>query len=230
MPISYYRERARRVLEGRWGNAILVSFIAGLFGGLIASSSSGSISIDDKTSQQIKQMIPDHIFPIVMTSLWILLLWGLVIIAISGMIQLGYCRYLLNNEDYQYGQLNDLFSQKHRFTDGLIMSLLRSLFITLWSMLCGIPGIIARYAYAMTPFILLENPNVRPIDAIKQSKELMQGHKMDLFLLDLSFIGWNLLCILTLGIGYLWLIPYKNASYAAFYRSLCPRMGYRPVD
>jgi Predicted integral membrane protein len=76
------------------------------------------------------------------------------------------------------------------------------------------------YAYAMVPFILHDNPGLDAMDAIKQSKEMMRGHKWHLFCLELSFIGWFLLCLLTLGIGFLWLYPYIKASKACFYNDL----------
>ena len=75
----------------------------------------------------------------------------------------------------------------------------------------------------MAPFILAENPGMTASEAITASKELMDGHKADLFFLQLSFIGWAILYVFTLGIGSLWLVPYINASYAAFYRSICNR-------
>ncbi len=81
-----------------------------------------------------------------------------------------------------------------------------------------IPGIIKGYAYAMTPFIMAENPQMTAREAIKRSQELMDGHKWELFCLGFSFIGWNLLTVLTLGIGTFFLNPYMNAAYAAFYR------------
>ena len=74
----------------------------------------------------------------------------------------------------------------------------------------------------MTPFLLVENPEMTAKEAITASKELMDGHKGDLFTLDLSFIGWALLCCFTLGIGVFFLNPYTNAAYAAFYRDLVP--------
>jgi len=83
-----------------------------------------------------------------------------------------------------------------------------------------IPGIIASYSYAMTPYILAENPGLRANEAISRSKEMMDGYKGELFLLHLTFIGWDLLAVLTLNIGHLWLNPYKHAAEAAFYRQL----------
>ena len=92
--------------------------------------------------------------------------------------------------------------------------------LLLWTHLLIIPGIIKSFAYAMTPYILAENPEMRAIDAIHRSQDMMRGHKFDLFYLVLSFLGWMLLCIPTLGIGLLWLIPYVQTSMASFYEDV----------
>ena len=80
--------------------------------------------------------------------------------------------------DHKDAQVSDLFSQFHRFGDGFLLSLLTAIFVTLWTLLLIIPGIIAGYSYAMAPYILYEHPGLRPMDAIKASKELMQRQQM----------------------------------------------------
>lgn len=102
---------------------------------------------------------------------------------------------------------------------------LMAIFITLWTLLLIIPGIIKGYSYSQAYFIYYdayEETGVRPgfLDSITRSRKLMKGYKGQLFLLDLSFIGWHILAILTLGIGYLWLTPYITATKAAFYENL----------
>jgi len=108
------------------------------------------------------------------------------------------------------------------------MQLLRGIFVLLWSLLLIIPGIIAGLSYAMAPYILYENPDMSGSEAIKASKELMDGNKWHFFCLNLSFLGWDILCILTLGIGCLWITPYRQATYAAFYRGI--KQGISPVE
>lgn len=88
-----------------------------------------------------------------------------------------------------------------------------------------IGGSVAAYRYSMATYIMAENPNMQATEAIECSKALMDGRKGDLFCLDLSFIGWALLAVLTAGIGNLWLVPYMTVSRAAFYRSLPRSMG-----
>ena len=92
-----------------------------------------------------------------------------------------------------------------------------------------IPGIIATYSYAMTEFILAEHPDLTASVAIAQSKEMMTGNRWRLFCLHISFIGWDILCAFTLGIGNLWLRPYKQAAEAAFYREISGT-GYAAFD
>ena len=143
---------------------------------------------------------------------------NLVHFILGGVIQLGYAQYLLNQHDRREFQLNDLFSKFDYFGVGFCQNFLRGLYVFLWSLLFVIPGIVAQYRYAMTPFIMAEHPELTASEAIRASKKMMDGNKWALFCLDFSFFGWALLSALTLNIGNLWLNPYRNAAYAAFYR------------
>jgi uncharacterized membrane protein len=98
--------------------------------------------------------------------------------------------------------------------------LLTQIYILLWILLFIIPGIIKSLSYAMTPFVLRDNPEMKNNAAIELSMKMMDGHKGELFWLYLTFIGWGILCILTLGIGYFWLAPYMQASMAQFYEEV----------
>ena len=107
--------------------------------------------------------------------------------------------------------------------------LLVFVYTLLWTLLLVIPGIIKAYSYSMTFYILRENPKMTAGDAITASQKMMDGHKMDLFLLSLSFIGWAILASITFGIGYLWLIPYIYTAYAAFYETLKKETSVTPA-
>ena len=98
--------------------------------------------------------------------------------------------------------------------------LLVVVFTFLWSLLFVIPGIVKGYSYALTPYILIDDPQISIRDAVRKSQRMMSGQKFNLFYLQLSFIGWWILSILTGGIGFLWLIPYFTTSMAVFYRNL----------
>ena len=210
------RRIARESLAGRWGNAVLVTLIAVLLGGVLVGSSSPSLNIDE----EILYRLPREIQAVIAAVAGILSTYSLALFIIGGVIRQGYAVYLLKQYDRRDPQISDLFSQFDRFGDGFCLKFLENLFVVLWGLLLIIPGIVKSYAYAMAPFIMAENPDMTARQALRASEELMNGHKAELFYLDLSFIGWGLLNILTLGIGSLWLIPYHNAAWAAFYRNL----------
>ena len=98
--------------------------------------------------------------------------------------------------------------------------LLVGLYTILWLLLLIIPGIIKSLSYSLTEYILIDNPELSYNEAIELSMDMMNGHKMDLFVLYLTFIGWFLLCLLTLGIGFLWFTPYVAATEANFYEDV----------
>ena len=97
---------------------------------------------------------------------------------------------------------------------GMILMFIK---LFLWTLLFIIPGIVKSFSYAMTPFILVEHPEIGVSEAIQQSRLMMKGHKFDLFYLYLTFIGWGILSVISMGIGFFWLAPYMQTSVAAFY-------------
>ena len=125
-------------------------------------------------------------------------------------------KLLVNGDTNMVGNLFN-FSNYWKKIGGM---LLVGIFTFLWSLLFIIPGIIKAFSYAMTPFILDENPELGASEAIHRSRMMMKNHKFDLFWLYLSFIGWFLLCCITCGIGFLWLTPYIDTAKAAFYEEV----------
>ncbi|MEJ8739867.1 DUF975 family protein [Phocaeicola sp. HCN-6420] len=125
------------------------------------------------------------------------------------------------------GKLFDGFKDFGRVWGTLILV---AVYTILWTCLLIIPGIVKSYSYALTPFILKDEPELRYNAAIEKSMRMMNGYKMKLFLLDLSFIGWMILSILTLGIGLLFLQPYMNTARAAFYEDLKAELSDRCVS
>lgn len=108
-----------------------------------------------------------------------------------------------------------------------MLNLLTGLFVMLWSFLLIIPGIIAALSYSQATFLMLDDPELSALDAIRQSKALMRGHKGEYFTLCLSFFGWLLLSGLTLGILGIWLEPYMTVTQANYYNSL---IGWQPAE
>lgn len=119
-------------------------------------------------------------------------------------------------------EAKDAFNGFDDFWSAFKASFLVGLFTFLWSLLFVIPGIIKSISYSQTMYIVAENPGIGALEAIDRSKKMMDGHKMDYFVLGLSFIGWMLLGGLTFGILYIWLTPYMSATMINFYNDLKP--------
>ena len=219
MESRYYREFAREKLSGHWGMSIVVCFISLLLGGL---NSSITIRYDSNEQKILNHLMNsyDRLRPIIEAFLVFTLISAVVSFFVGCAVELGTKKYFLKQYDGKPHSIADLFSQFFNYGGAFLLRLFTIVLVFLWSLLFIIPGIIKSYSYAMAPYIMAEHPELRPDECITQSKQLMNGHKLELFCLDLSFIGWDILCILTLGIGFLFLNPYKQAAKAAFYRNL----------
>ena len=220
MDTSEIRRKAREHLQSNWALSIGIAAVACLLGGLLLGSRflpEINIHLPKEFALSLPRVIEltKHIRIELKDGLI-----ALVPFLLGGVLQLGYARFLLKQHDGKALDFNDLFSQFDRFGTGFAQNFLRTLYTFLWSLLLIVPGIIAALSYAMTPFILEEHPELTASEAIARSKTLMDGHKMDLFILNLTFLGWDILCALTANIGNLFLNPYKNAAYAVFYREI----------
>ncbi len=140
---------------------------------------------------------------------------------LSGILGVGLAGVYLGLIRSQQPKIESMFDG---FREGVVNNLLAGVLVTiftaLWSMLFVIPGIVKSYSYAMTYYILKDNPEMSANDAITESRRMMNGNKWRLFCLDFSFIGWLLLCALTCGILTLLVAPYMETAHAAFYESL----------
>lgn len=142
---------------------------------------------------------------------------SIISLIISGPFALGAATFSLSISRGKEASVEQIFQGFNRFTTALGAYLLMILFVLLWMLLLIIPGIIAALSYSMTFYILSDDVTIKAEDALKKSKAMMDGYKLKLFYLDLRFFLLALLCILTLGIGFLWLIPYVNITMAKFY-------------
>jgi uncharacterized membrane protein len=141
----------------------------------------------------------------------------IVSLLISGPFSLGLAYFSLSISRNQNAKLEQIFQGFTNFGTALGAYLLMLLFIILWALLLIIPGIIAAISYSMTFYILADDHSIGAMEAIDKSKKMMDGYKLKYFYLLLRFFGLGLLCILTLGIGFLWLIPFMQVSSAKFY-------------
>lgn len=216
-----FRAAARRSLRGYWGMALLVCLVAGLLGGLGDSPNFGGMF---RLSNDASQRLPDFIHELVKLRLFrMVAFWGIVAFLIGGAIELGACAFHTRLSLGERPPFSALFGRFDIFVKALGLRLFVLLFTVLWSLLLVIPGIIAYYRYAMAPYLMAEYPQMGVREAVNRSKELMQGNKARLFWLNLSFIGWMLASIFTLGIALLWIIPYIKTAQACFYLELTGR-------
>lgn len=148
--------------------------------------------------------------------------------ALSFSIILAYYKLSLGN-GYK-PDAGEAFGGFSNFTGAFRVYWAQGIFTFLWMLLLIIPGYIKGIAYSQAMYILAENPEISGTEAIGKSQVLMRGHKMEYFVLQLSFIGWHLLAILTFGLLYIWLIPYMSATNANFYQSIKPVEVYYTPD
>ncbi len=187
---SQFRQEALQALRGKWNAPAICTLIYIVITIIICSILGGIIA------------------PLIISILFLNpLAWGYNILLLKN----------LRSEAVSVNNLFDGFRDYTRITGTMALVLL---YTFLWTLLLIIPGIIKTYSYAMTSFILNDNPDTGLNVAIEESMDMMNGHKMELFLLDLSFIGWYILGILSLGIGFIWITPYQQTARAAFYEEL----------
>jgi uncharacterized membrane protein len=246
----YYRARdfraaARKALQGFWIMAIVVTFVAGLLGGITQGGFSPSTNVNYEIDSTELDSIPgadesalvDYIhwmesvndrYPALKAFIAFASVLSAIQLIIGGPITLGFNRFKLRRLDGEEAKFGDLFSCFDRFLDGLWMRIRTILQVFLWALLLIIPGIVAAYRYALIPYLMADHPDMSVGEAFEKSKALMNGRKWDLFCLDLSFIGWWILCGFTFGILSLWITPYSQMARTSFYRSLCPAPAAEP--
>ena len=133
-------------------------------------------------------------------------------------VNVGLAYYMVRFVTGKKAVFSDIFAFVNDFLKCMLICLLQTLFVLLWTLLLVIPGIIKSLSYSLVPYLLADKQykDMKIMDILRKSSEMMNGHKADLFILALSFIGWHLLAVLTLGILEIWIIPYQNTATAKF--------------
>ena len=147
--------------------------------------------------------------------------YGVPLLIIGGPLTVGFIMFNLNFIRNGNGTFVNLFEGFKKFSDYFLAYLLKTGLILLWTLLFIVPGIIKSLAYSQALYIMYDNPGITPKEALDKSEKMMYGHKMELFILMLSFIGWHILGILTFGILEVFYVgPYYNATLALYYEDL----------
>ena len=203
---SELRAQARERLEGQWGTFVLMTFLMLVIQTILQIPGYIGSLLEILSPENVLASLSFSNISNILSLLALPLSWGLTV-------------SLLRNHREESVDLENLFDgfRGGRYTRVFCAIFLVNLFTFLWALLLIIPGIMKAFSYALTPYILLDEPELTAKQAISRSCEIMQGRRWKLFCLYFSFIGWGILCLLTFGIGFLWLAPYINASIAAFY-------------
>ena len=208
-----YKNAALAALKGNWAPFVVAVIIMMAFMYVIM----GPYLFVYQVSLGMNQIVISPAFALAAVALYIL---GMPLLTMPLTLGFDYAlnRLLVEGDNRAVGNLfRDSFGRWGRKVWGMF---LMNFFISLWSLLLIIPGFIKLYAYALTPYILIDNPEISANQAINLSQKMMKGHKFDLFFLHFSFIGWFFLSIFTFGIGLLWLLPYMMTAQAAFYQDV----------
>ena len=205
------KEQAKQIMKRNYWKMFVVTLIAGIL---------KAEYVD--LIQAVEDFIPDNVLPSMFSSILTILSGGFFVgllssIFIGNVISVGEQNYFIKNH-YENPAINEIFQGfKGNYLNVVKIMFIMELKIMLWSLLLVVPGIIKAYEYSMIPYLLAENPNITMDEAFSLSKQMTTGQKMNLFVLDLSFLGWYFLGFLCFGIGALFVKPYDVAAFTEVY-------------
>ncbi|PYG88526.1 uncharacterized protein DUF975 [Ruminiclostridium sufflavum DSM 19573] len=223
------KSRAKAVLKLNYWKAFLISIVIGIAGGNGGGGGSSRTNFNNHSdsgswtsSEALFSNFKVNIFAII--ALGAAIVFVIIVIVLAFRIFIGYPlevggrRYFVKSARYEDNRNCFSFAFYRENYSGIVFTmLLKGLQNFLWYLLFIIPGIVKSYSYSMVPYILADNPNIGNRRAIELSNNMTDGHKLNMFVLDLSFILWYLLCMVTLGLGFLFLQPYLDATKAELY-------------
>ncbi len=188
-------EKARQSISGKWGLAIGAFLVVTIIEAAIHSWSRGYSGSGSFFS-------------------------GVLYLIIAGPFLFGTSVFSLAYARHQEPKFEQIFEGFRHFKNTLVTFLLMFLIVFLYTLLLIVPGIIAALSYSMTFYILADNPDMKPADALDKSKRMMKGYKWKYFGLQMIFLLGVIACLLTLGIGFLWFIPWVHVTEAHFYEDI----------
>lgn len=238
------KRRGKTAFKRNYWKTVLVAAILSL----LSYSSSLSRGTSDASSEDIagttrmladptsvlsadRQLAVSSFVGIGLTALFVIAILGILIgVFLFLPLQVGCQRFLFLNLREPENVREVLWAFDSNYLNIVKVMFLRDLKIFAWALLLVIPGVVKAYEYRLIPFLLAENPALSPAEACEQSRALMNGNKWNAFVLDLSFIGWNILSYLTLGlVGLFYVSPYENSTNAALYEALRYGIDQTPV-
>ena len=198
---------------------LVIRFVLGLADNYVSADEGTWVEIGDMQFQ-VQSLFHHAAFPTPVVVFVSVLVWLLGCVLAAG--------YVLSHQGVRRGEempISSLFDGFGFVGKIVLLNLVMTVFVALWSMLFIIPGIIAGYRYRFALYNLCENPELGVMDALNMSKAQTKGYKLDLFVLDLTFIGWSLLCGLTLGILSIWITPYIQQTDLGYFEAIKAEKG-----
>ena len=198
---------------------LVIRFVLGLADNSVSADEGTWVEIGDMQFQ-VQSLFHHAAFPTPVVGFVSVLVWLLGCVLAAGYVL--YHQGVRRGEEMPISSLFDGFGFVGKI---VLLNLVMTVFVALWSMLFIIPGIIAGYRYRFALYNLCENPELGVMDALNMSKAQTKGYKLDLFVLDLTFIGWSLLCGLTLGILSIWITPYIQQTDLGYFEAIKAEKG-----
>lgn len=191
---SELKQNAKDRLKNNWGLAIGIIIVCTLI-----------------------SCIPNLLAEIDSESFAISIIIPIITLVITGPLTIGQCKFFINLANRSNPKFSDLWYGFNNMLRAIGVTLLVGVIVFIGTILFIIPGIILAFMYSQVYYIMAENPEMSIMNCLKESSRIMKGHKMDLFILELSFLGWGILMVITLGIAGLYVLPYYNATLTNFY-------------
>lgn len=204
-----YRRTGRDLTKGK----ILNIFLVGLIFSIVLSIVTGIGQTFGPAIDRETLMVIDPGNPVLN------LLFNMLALLVSGYVTYGFTKMMIGVTKNEQPEIEKVLtsSVKDQPIKAPLLMFITNVFLALWTLLFIIPGLIKSYSYAMTTFLLVNEPNIQPVDAITKSRKLMDGKKMQLFLLDLSYFGWYILSLFTLGILSIWVSAWHQTARTLFF-------------
>jgi len=214
MQISSLKRQAKDSLDGFWFRTIGIGILGSIIQFIVQSCLSvlaGTVTNEGVIFNPDKLDLASSIIVIIFSALFNMVMsYGMTVYYIR----------LTRNEDPGVKELFYYFTSGRKSIKVIITQILVAIFTCLWGLLLIVPGIIKGFSYMLTPYIIYDDPKLRPLEAITLSRKMMDGYKWKAFLIALSFIGWFILVVFTLGLAALFVSPYLTTTYAEFYNEV----------
>ena len=198
---------------------LVIQFALSLADNYVSTDNGTWVQIGDMQFQ-VQSLFHHAAFPTPVVVFVSVLVWLLGCVLDAGYIQ--YHQGVRRGEEMPIASLFDGFGFVGKI---VLLNLVMAVFIALWSMLLIVPGIIAAYRYRFALYNLCENPELGVMDALNMSKQQTRGYKLDLFVLDVTFLGWSFLCVLTAGILSIWITPYIQQTNLGYFEAIKAEKG-----